>query len=61
MNVRSANLAQGVALATESPLRVLSQTDLLAEMRQTRPLSVLMAEKVTDLRESASDRTVPCD
>jgi hypothetical protein len=41
--------------------RVLFQDDLLGEMRQTRPLSVLMAEKVTNLREWAADRTVPCD
>jgi SpoVK/Ycf46/Vps4 family AAA+-type ATPase len=40
---------------------ILSQADLLAEIRQTRPLSVLMAEKVTQLREWATDRTVPCD
>jgi hypothetical protein len=30
-------------------------------MRQTRPLSVLMSEKVTELREWAADRTVPSD
>lgn len=41
--------------------RVLSQDDLLGEMRQTRPLSVLMSEKVTELREWAADRTVPSD
>jgi ATP-dependent 26S proteasome regulatory subunit len=41
--------------------RQLSQADLLAEIRQTRPLSVLMAEKVQELREWAADRTVPCD
>ena len=40
---------------------VLSQEDLLGEIRQTRPLSVIMAEKVTDLREWATDRTVSCD
>lgn len=41
--------------------RSLSQADLLAEVQQTRPLSVVMAEKVTGLREWASERTVPCD
>jgi ATPase family associated with various cellular activities (AAA) len=41
--------------------RVVSQSDLLAEIKQTRPLSVLMAEKVDELREWATDRTVPCD
>jgi hypothetical protein len=40
---------------------VLTQADLLAEIRATRPLSVVMSEKVTELREWASTRTVPCD
>ena len=39
----------------------LAQEDLLAEIRQTRPLSVVMSEKVSELREWASTRTVPCD
>jgi len=34
---------------------------LLAELRNTRPLSVLMAEKVAELRHWASSRTVPAD
>jgi SpoVK/Ycf46/Vps4 family AAA+-type ATPase len=38
-----------------------SQDDLLAEIQQTRPLSVLMSEKVEEFREWATDRTVPCD
>jgi hypothetical protein len=38
-----------------------SQADLLEEIQQTRPLSVLMAEKVAEIREWASTRTVPCD
>ena len=41
--------------------RVLQQADVLAEMRQTRPLSVVMAEHVSGLRQWASERTVPCD
>ncbi len=41
--------------------REASQADLLAEIQQTRPLSVLMAEKVEEFREWATDRTVPCD
>ena len=41
--------------------RGLSQADLLAEVKQTRPLSVLMAEKVQAIRDWAADRTVPCD
>ena len=38
-----------------------SQVQLLAEIGQTRPLSVLMAEKVAALREWARERTVPAD
>lgn len=41
--------------------RVLSQEDLLAEVKQTRPLSVVMAEKVDEVRDWAKERTVPCD
>lgn len=41
--------------------RDLSQVDLLAEIRQTRPLSVVMKEKVEATREWASSRTVSCD
>jgi len=39
----------------------LVQADLLEEIKQTRPLSVVMAEKVHALRDWASNRTVPCD
>src|SRR5258708_3874330 len=39
----------------------LSQADLMAEIKQTRSLSVLMAEKVREIREWAADRTVSCD
>jgi SpoVK/Ycf46/Vps4 family AAA+-type ATPase len=41
--------------------RELAQEDLLEEIRQTRPLSVVMAEQVKALREWASQRTVPSD
>src|SRR5208282_1031438 len=41
--------------------RAATQADLLGEIQQTRPLSVLMAENVTGLREWAANRTVPCD
>lgn len=41
--------------------RAVSQEDLLAEIKQTRPLSVVMAEKVNEIRAWAADRTVPCD
>jgi hypothetical protein len=30
-------------------------------MKQTRPLSVVMSEKVDEIREWAATRTVPCD
>lgn len=41
--------------------RTLSQPDLLAEIQQTRPLSVVMAEQVAEIRAWAAGRTVPCD
>jgi ATP-dependent 26S proteasome regulatory subunit len=41
--------------------RSLTQEDLIVEIQQTRPLSVVMAEQVQELRAWASDRTVPCD
>ena len=39
----------------------LTQADLFAEIRATRPLSVVMSEKVQELRAWVSTRTVPCD
>ncbi|MFM2082823.1 MAG: hypothetical protein RL380_1514, partial [Verrucomicrobiota bacterium] len=39
----------------------LTQENLLAEIRQTRPLSVVMAERVAETRTWAANRTVPCD
>jgi hypothetical protein len=41
--------------------RGVTQAGLLEEIRQTRPLSLVMAEQVNDLRHWAADRTVPCD
>ncbi len=41
--------------------RDLTQTDLLGELRETRPLSVTMAERVAALRAWAADRCVPAD
>ena len=38
-----------------------TQDELLAELHNTRPLSVLMSEKVDELREWARDRTVSAD
>jgi hypothetical protein len=34
---------------------------ILQEIRATRPLSVTMAEKISELREWAAERTVPAD
>ena len=39
----------------------LTQEDLIEEISQTRPLSVVMAEKVKETRDWAATRTVPCD
>ncbi len=39
----------------------LSQADLITEINQTRPLSVVMSEKIDELRRWAAGRTVPCD
>ncbi len=41
--------------------RALRSADLLAEIRQPRPLSVVMAERVEETRAWAASRTVPCD
>ena len=41
--------------------RVLDTDLLMAEIRGTRPLSVLMAEQVAALRAWALERTVPAD
>jgi len=41
--------------------RAVSQEDLLAELKQTHPLSVVMDEKIDEIRQWAADRTVPCD
>jgi hypothetical protein len=39
----------------------LTQVDLIAEIRATRPLPVVRSERVQELRDWASTRTVPCD
>jgi SpoVK/Ycf46/Vps4 family AAA+-type ATPase len=46
---------------THAQGRTLAQADLQAELQQTRPLSVLLAEKVEEIRQWAAERTVPCD
>jgi len=39
----------------------LSTTHVLSEIRQTRPLSVVMSERIGEMRSWAAGRTVPCD
>jgi len=41
--------------------KTIDTTEALNEIKQTRPLSVVMAEKILRLRTWASDRTVPAD
>lgn len=41
--------------------QALGQPCLLNEIQSTRPLSVIMAEQIQELRDWASTRTVPCD
>jgi hypothetical protein len=38
-----------------------SEKELLNEIEQTKPLSVVMAERVEEVRDWAAKRTVPCD
>jgi AAA+ superfamily predicted ATPase len=47
--------------ATHADARVLDQTALLRALGDTRPLSVIMAERVDWLRQWASERCVPAD
>jgi hypothetical protein len=47
-----------IAHAAKAEMR---QTDLLGEIKQTRPLSVVMSEKIDELRRWAEGRTVSCD
>jgi hypothetical protein len=35
--------------------------DPLGEIKQTRPLSILMSEKPEEIHTWAADTTVPCD
>jgi SpoVK/Ycf46/Vps4 family AAA+-type ATPase len=41
--------------------QTLTTQHLLLEVEQTKPLSIVMAERVATLREWADGRTVPCD
>lgn len=59
-----AELEQAVVAARYSALALdetISTEHLLAEIRQTRPLSVVMSEQIDALREWARHRTVPVD
>ena len=51
----------GALYAAHAERVPLDEAKLLAEIHGTRPLSVLMAEKVAELRHWASTRTVPAD
>lgn len=46
------------AHAKDEPL---ATTHILEEIRQTRPLSIVMAERIDVMRDWAAGRTVPCD
>jgi SpoVK/Ycf46/Vps4 family AAA+-type ATPase len=46
------------ALATQQPI---ATTHIIGELQRTRPLSVVMAEKIAWLRDWASTRTVRAD
>ena len=59
-----AEIEQGVVsalYAAHGEGGALDQRHLIEELRQTRPLSVVMAEKVAHLRAWAAERTVPAD
>jgi SpoVK/Ycf46/Vps4 family AAA+-type ATPase len=55
-----AEIEQGVVAALyQAQGRALTTADILNELRATRPLSVVMAEQMTALRDWARSRTVP--
>ncbi len=59
-----AELEQGVVsalYAAHAMQQTVGTSHLLAEFRKTRPLSVVMSERVAALREWARNRTVPAD
>jgi SpoVK/Ycf46/Vps4 family AAA+-type ATPase len=47
--------------AAHAASRNVGASDILREIKATRPLSVVMAEKVAELREWAAERTVPAN
>ena len=59
-----AELEQGIVAALYAAHAIAQEPDLahvLAEYKKTRPLSVLMSERVSGLREWARNRTVPAE
>ena len=59
-----AEIEQGIVSALYAAHAIRQEPEmahLVAEFQKTRPLSVVMAERVHGLRQWASDRTVPCD
>lgn len=50
-----------VIYANYSSDNIIETEEVLNEIKQTRPLSIVMAEKITHLRLWASERTVPAD
>ncbi len=47
--------------AAHAKNQTLATAHIASEVAQTRPLSVVMAEQIAELREWAADRTVSCD
>ena len=47
--------------AAHAASRTVGAPDILREIKGTRPLSVVMAERVAELREWAAERTVPAN
>lgn len=47
--------------AAHATTEALQTSHIIDEIRQTKPLSIVMAERVSALRMWAADRTVPCD
>jgi hypothetical protein len=59
-----AELEQGVVAALYAAHALHKAPDaqhLIAEFRKTKPLSVVMAERIAALRDWAHERTVPAD
>ena len=64
MLVSGAEIEQAVVsalYAAQAQQESLSTELILAEVQRTRPLSVVMKERIVALRQWATERTVPCD